>query len=76
MCGDEFTIADICWFPWIRNIDIGYAAKDYIGLDNYVNLNRWLKECTSRPSCERGLVVNSKEGKFSEYHSEWSWKFF
>lgn len=44
LAGDEFTIADCAWFPWVLCLDAGYNASKYLELDSYVNVNRWLEK--------------------------------
>lgn len=66
----EYSIADMAWFPWVRCIDTGYAARDVIGLDNYKNVMAWFDRIHSRPAVVKGLKINStSEGGFREHHS-------
>lgn len=58
VCGDEYTIADIAIFPWIRCLDKGYNASEFLQLDQYTNVNRWIKTLESREGVQRGLRVN------------------
>jgi GST-like protein len=56
----EYSIADMAIFPWIRSgIDKGYGASEFVGLDQYTNIQRWLREIEKRPAVQRGLRVNS-----------------
>jgi len=71
LVGDEFTIADIAWFPWVRCLDTGYKAKEYLQVDNYRNLTRWFNAINSRPAVQKGLIINSPaEGGIREHHSK------
>lgn len=71
LVGDEYTIADIAWFPWIRCIRTGYDAWAYLGVDNYKNVVSWLERCESRPASVRGIVINKTWGDdgVPEFHS-------
>jgi len=70
LVGDEFTIADIAWFPWIRCLDTGYKAREHLQLDSYKNVTRWFNLINARPAVQKGLIINSTlEGGIREYHS-------
>eukprot|EP00009_Paramoeba_aestuarina_P001622 CAMPEP_0201516956 /NCGR_PEP_ID=MMETSP0161_2-20130828/8195_1 /ASSEMBLY_ACC=CAM_ASM_000251 /TAXON_ID=180227 /ORGANISM="Neoparamoeba aestuarina, Strain SoJaBio B1-5/56/2" /LENGTH=247 /DNA_ID=CAMNT_0047914317 /DNA_START=147 /DNA_END=886 /DNA_ORIENTATION=+ len=59
LCGDELTIADFAWIPWVLCIDTGYAAKDHIGMDKYKNVNLWAARWLERPKVAEGMKINS-----------------
>jgi len=61
LVGEEFTIADIAWFPWVRGLAEFYKARDLLGLDKYKALNSWLARISERPAVQRGLKINSQE---------------
>ena len=42
LIGNEFTIADIAWLPWVLCIDTGYKATAYLEFSKYKNVNRWI----------------------------------
>jgi GST-like protein len=67
LVNEEFTIADIAWFPWVRCLETGYNAAEHLGLSDYKNVSAWLALCLSRESAQRGLKVNSAD--LPEYHS-------
>ena len=55
--GEEYTIADIATFPWIRNLVVFYGAGDLVGFDQYGNVKRVLEAFVERPAVERGLLI-------------------
>lgn len=55
--GDEYTIADIASFPWIRNLIGFYEAGDLVGIDNFPNVKRVLAAFVARPAVDRGLNI-------------------
>lgn len=59
--GEEYTIADIATFPWIRNLIEFYGAGDLVGIDDFANVRRVLAEFVSRPAVQRGLNVPPRD---------------
>jgi len=55
IAGDEYTIADMAVFPWVRGIDVFYNGREVIG--HYPNIDRWFKQINERPAVQRGLLV-------------------
>jgi len=70
LAGDEYTIADMAWFPWVRGLDVGYKAKEHLGLTDYKNVQRWSDLINARPATQKGLKINGFEGPYKEYHSD------
>lgn len=52
IAGDEYSIADIATFPWVKGYDWSGVSID--GLDH---LKRWLELVRARPAVQRGLEV-------------------
>lgn len=52
LAGDEYTIADIATWPWVRIHE--WSGIDIDGLEH---LQRWLNELAERPACQIGIVV-------------------
>lgn len=55
--GDEYTIADIATFPWVRNLGGFYEAGELVGMANYPQVNRVLDAFLARPAVVRGLQI-------------------
>ncbi len=55
--GDDYTIADIATFPWVRTVRDFYEAGELVGLDACPNVLRWLDACLARPAVQRALNV-------------------
>lgn len=68
IAGDDYTIADMCIFPWYGGVvlDRAYSAAEFLGVDSYKNLMRWAKEIDAREAVKRGRVVNSAWGPEDE----------
>ena len=52
LAGDDFSIADIAHFGWLRNTN--YAD---ITLEDAPNLQLWVKNVAERPAVQRGLAA-------------------
>ncbi len=63
MMGDEYTIADIATFPWVRNLIGFYGAGDLVGVADFPNVQRALDAFVARPAVARGLDIPSRTGK-------------
>ncbi|MCW8329947.1 glutathione S-transferase N-terminal domain-containing protein [Photobacterium sp. SDRW27] len=52
LAGDEYTIADMAAWPWVR-------IHDWSGIDTegLTHLQRWLNELAERPACQKGIVT-------------------
>ena len=58
--GDEYTIADIAIFPWVRNLVGFYGAGELVEFDRFAQVQRTLAAFVERPAVQRGLAVPSK----------------
>ncbi len=57
--GDEYSIADIAIFPWIRNLIGFYEAGELTGFDDFTEVARVLETFVQRPAVARGLTIPS-----------------
>ncbi len=57
MMGDEYTIADIAIFPWVRNLIGFYEAKDLVGFSDFPEVARVLEAFVARPAVAKGLLI-------------------
>ncbi len=68
LAGDEYSMADIITFPWIRNPD-----RRGIDLAEYPNLLRWHDAIAARPAVQRGVAVlaeNQRKGQMTDQERE------
>ena len=49
---DEYSIADIATFPWLRSYE-----RQGVDLNDYPNVKRWFDAVSDRPAVKRGLEV-------------------
>ena len=57
IAGDEFTVADIATFPWVRNLVGFYGAGDLVGIGDFPHVTRALEAFAARPAVVRGLAI-------------------
>ncbi len=55
--GDEYTIADIATWPWVRNLVVLYGAGDLVGFGELREVPRVLAAFVARPAVQRGLTI-------------------
>lgn len=57
MVGDQYTVADIAIFPWVRNLVGFYEAGDLVGFADFPEVARVLAAFVARPAVVRGLAI-------------------
>jgi GSH-dependent disulfide-bond oxidoreductase len=65
MAGTEYTIADMSIWPWYGRLAAKAAyndAGDFLSVDEYQNVQRWMKQIGARPAVQRGSMVNRTFG--------------
>jgi GST-like protein len=55
--GEQYTIADMATFPWVRNLIGYYGAADLVGIADYPQVMRALNGFLARPAVGRGLAI-------------------
>jgi len=55
--GDDYSIADIAIFPWVRNLIGFYGARELVRYDDFANVDRVLTAFVARPAVQRGLLI-------------------
>jgi GST-like protein len=55
--GDDYSIADIAIFPWVRNLVGFYAAGPLVGIAEFGHVLRALQSFLERPAVMRGLEI-------------------
>jgi GST-like protein len=58
--GDQYTIADIATFPWVRAVTGVYGAGDLVGINDYPQVLRVLAAFVARPAVARGLEIPAR----------------
>lgn len=52
LAGDEYSIADIANWCWVRT----YRWSG-VNIDNLANMRRWLDAMKARPACQKGITI-------------------
>jgi GST-like protein len=59
IAGDEYSIADIATFPWVRNLVGFYDAGEIVGIQDYPRVTAALERFLARPAVQKGLTIPS-----------------
>ena len=59
---DEYSIADVMIWPWIRGAKIFYDATEALDMDSFPRTMEWWQRCAERPASQRGLDIPSRDG--------------
>jgi GSH-dependent disulfide-bond oxidoreductase len=63
MIGREYTIADMAIWPWYGSImREAYNVQEFLSVQEYPHLDRWVSLIASRPAVQRGRMVNRTFG--------------
>lgn len=61
LMGDEYTVADIAIFPWIRGAKMFYNAEEAFEMADRPNVMAWVERCIARPASKKGLAQPPRE---------------
>lgn len=72
LAGSEYSIADLCCYPWYGALARGelYGAAEFLDVTSYGQLQRWAQQISERPAVRRGRVVNRTWGDEGEQLAE------
>ena len=64
IAGSDYTIADIAVWPWYAGLTKGwlYEAAEFLQVQEYENVGRWVDTIAKRPAVQRGRMVNRVTG--------------
>ncbi|KRB66307.1 glutathione S-transferase N-terminal domain-containing protein [Noviherbaspirillum sp. Root189] len=60
--GDQYTIADMAIFPWVRNLIGFYEAGDLVGMADFSHVTNTLEAFVARDAVARGLQIPKRDG--------------
>lgn len=61
LMGDDYTIADIATFPWIRGAKLFYEAGEAMEMASMPRVMDWVERCSERPASQRGLNIPARD---------------
>ncbi len=61
LMNDDYTIADIAIFPWIRGARIFYGAEEALDFAAFPKVMDWAARCEARPASQVGLNVPARD---------------
>ncbi|MBS7662431.1 glutathione S-transferase N-terminal domain-containing protein [Pseudomonas lalucatii] len=59
--GEDYGIADIATFPWVRNLIGFYEAGELVQIERFAHVTRALQAFLARPAVSRGLNIPPRE---------------
>src|SRR3977135_1891470 len=64
LAGGDYSIADIAVWPWYGGLAKGvlYGGGEFLGVQDYKNVQRWADLIGERPAVKRGRIVNRLQG--------------
>ena len=64
VAGSEYTIADMAIWPWYGALAKGWAyeAAEFLSVQEYQHVQRWVDAIGERPAVRRGRMVNRTSG--------------
>lgn len=68
IAGANYTLADIAIWPWYGGLARGrtYDAGEFLSVQDYRHVQRWVETVGARPAVRRGAMVNRTFGDPSE----------
>ena len=60
LMGEDYTIADMAVFPWVRNLVGFYGAEELVGFGEFAQVGRALERFLARPAVGRGLTIPAR----------------
>lgn len=57
---DDYSIADIAIFPWLRTLRDMYDVGDQVDWDDLKNVPAYLDRCLARPASQKGITSPAK----------------
>ena len=65
LVGDDYTVADMAVWSWYAILakDKIYEVGEFLQVQEYKNVQRWVDTIEARPAVNRGRMVNATWGK-------------
>jgi GST-like protein len=60
MMGEDYTIADITLWPWLRTINGFYGAGELVGIENFPRVLDYVARCEARPASQKAVNIPAR----------------
>ena len=60
MMGEDYTIADIALWPWLRTINGFYGAGELVGIDRFPKVLAYVERCQARPASQKAVTIPAR----------------
>lgn len=60
LTGQDYTIADIATWPWVRCLKVFYDGETDIGLADFPRVLDWWAKAEARPASQKGLSIPAR----------------
>lgn len=57
LVGEQYTIADMATVPWVNGLSAFYKADAKLGLNEFRNVQAWVRRVLERPKTAVGMLV-------------------
>lgn len=58
---DDYSIADLAIWPWVRTMSGFYEADEVVGMNNFTNVQAWVDRCWDRPASQAAVNIPSQD---------------
>jgi len=58
--GEEYTIADIALWPWLRTINGFYEAGELVGINRFPKVLAYADRCQARPASKKAINIPAR----------------
>ena len=61
LTGEEYSIADLATWPWVRTLSGFYEADEIVGMDSFTNVRTWVERCFDRPASRKAVNIPARD---------------
>jgi len=59
--GDDYTIADIALWPWLRTVTGFYGAGELVGIQDFPGVLDYINRCEARPASQKAVNIPARD---------------
>lgn len=61
LVGNEYSIADLATWPWLKVITGFYEAGELLGINDFKNVQAWTALCADRPASQKAINIPAQD---------------